>query len=441
LLEDPTDLPQADPAMNFPENEMSVNGWVYEGDLASVYRHGWGLWAGLTRVMGQVDGQPVRAFETWATLSNMLYQMEVSEAKAGAKTRLDLSEPRQFRNVKDAAPTQQKKLSAETSSDGDTQIFVSVAYNPPAAKHAIANKLFLQSTLDRLLKDGYTAIPNFPANAVVVKPVYKIIPQNTPGGIYTFPGWPGTPDPAVAFGESRWDACVYVDINGTGAGGSSIDKGCQGRKADNTFHVNNFIHQKITAADARYLSNQLGLKVAEGDYAILVGMHVATRETKRWTWQTFWWSADPNQPPSPSSQAIAQYRPDSSLDAAAQHYAMSVTYAMVDPPQPITGGKNVGQPVIGYNPHLEAGFDPATFQISRPINGKIRNEYGVQTNCMSCHGLAAYDPKVNYADPAANREKPYAADFYLDLNNPLFNGKLKLDFAWSILGALVLDSQ
>ena len=174
----------------------------------------------------------------------MLYRMGISEAKAGAKTRLDLLEPRQFRSATGAAPAQQKKLSSGTSSDSGAQIFVPAVYNPQAAKHAITNELLLQSILDRLLKGGYTEIPNFPANAVVVKPIYKTIPQNTPGGTYTFPRWPGTPDPAVTFGESRWDTCAYVDINGTGAGGSSIDKGCQGRKADSTFHVYNFIHQK-----------------------------------------------------------------------------------------------------------------------------------------------------------------------------------------------------
>jgi hypothetical protein len=47
---------------------------------------------------------------------------------------------------------------------------------------------------------------------------------------------------------------------------------------------------------------------------------------------------------------------------------------MVDPAQPILGGQNVGRSVIGYNPHLEAGFSPKTFQIKRAIHGKTLNQ-------------------------------------------------------------------
>lgn len=103
------------------------------------------------------------------------------------------------------------------------------------------------------------------------------------------------------------------------------------------------------------------------------------------------------------------------------------------PDLPQADYKNSGRPVIGFNPYLEAGFDPGVFQIFRPINGKIKNEYGVQTNCMTCHNLAAYDSSVDYSQPG-NRKKPYAADFYLGIDDPVFKGKLKLDFTWLDLG-------
>lgn len=431
------DLPKAAPGTVFPESELTINGWVYGGDEQAIHRHAWNIWAGLTQQAGTVDGQPVRAFETWATPSNMIYRMH--NETAPPQRRLDLEPARQLRNVSpQVAATADGQGSGDVSADGDTHIAVSVAYNPPAARHAINNRLFLESTLKQLIKDGYTDIPNFPVNAITIKPVYKVInAANTVNGIYTFPGWPGTPEPAKAFGESDWDACVYVDVTGLGRGGNSIDAGCQGRNADNTFYLNNFIHHPVTAADAEYLAAQLSVKVEAGDYVILVGMHVATREIKRWAWQTFWWSANPDAPYPPSSQAIAAARP-AVLDEAAAHYAMSVAYSMVSPAQPITGGENVGQPVISYNPHLEAGFDPGVFQISRPINGTDRYDYGVQTNCMTCHGLAAYDPTVDYSNDA-NREKPYATDFYMSLDDAVFDGKLKLDFAWSILGVMELD--
>lgn len=206
-----------------------------------------------------------------------------------------------------------------------------------ATEHAISNKLFLQSTLDAFMKQGYKQIPNFPVNAITIKPVYKIIPKDIPDGIYTFPGWPGTPHPAKTFPEPDWNACVYVDINGTGEGGSSIDEECKGRTPASTFYLDDLISHKITAPDATFVNATLAQsavgqaqsarQVSEGDYAILVGMHVTSRETERWTWQTFWWSASPDAPREPSSAAIAATRPDRYLDRASSHYAMTVAYS------------------------------------------------------------------------------------------------------------------
>lgn len=441
------DLPKVDPLLTFPQSETTINKWVYSNDLPSAYKHAWGIWAGLTSYVGNVSGTSVRAFETWNTISNILYQIEsmpttgLTRLPSPAKhMQLDLMLPNQFKNKKGINGKLIRGLKSSTPEDGDTNIFVSVAYNPPAAQHAITNKLFLQSTLNKYLEEGYTEIPNFPSNAITIKPVYKVIPKNVANGVYKFPGWPGTPKLAKTFPEKDWNSCVYVDIEGTGGGGTSVDHGCKGQSKDNTFYLRNFIHQKINKEDAKFLSTQLNIKISEGDYAILVGMHVTTRETKRWTWQTFWWSANPHSPYLPSSTEIANSRSLQSLDKAAQHYAMSVAYQMVSPAQPITNGKNSGSSVIGYNPHLEAGFDPSVFQIIRKINGDIANRYGVQTNCMTCHNLALYNPKKDYkVNHGSNREKPYGTDYYMSITDKTFDNSLKLDFAWSILGGLKLD--
>jgi hypothetical protein len=90
----------------------------------------------------------------------------------------------------------------------------------------------------------------------------------------------------------------------------------------------------------------------------------------------------------------------------------------------------VGSSVYGYNPYLEAGFGPDTFGISRPINGTIDNTTGIQTNCMTCHNMAAYVPKPKPG-------MPYATDFYMSINDPVFDGTLKSDFSWTILNTLV----
>jgi hypothetical protein len=107
--------------------------------------------------------------------------------------KLELSTPSQFRNRADVKGNLKNAIKAVTPEDGDTNIFVSVSYNPPAAQHAIENRLLLQSVLSQYLKNGYTEIPNFPDNAISIKPVYKVIPAAVPGGVYKFPGWPDIP--------------------------------------------------------------------------------------------------------------------------------------------------------------------------------------------------------------------------------------------------------
>jgi hypothetical protein len=55
---------------------------------------------------------------------------------------------------------------------------------------------------------------------------------------------------------------------------------------------------------------------------------VATKEISNWTWQTFFWTTNPDLPDFPSSAWQAALQP-SSLNGAAAHYAVSTAYAMV----------------------------------------------------------------------------------------------------------------
>jgi len=433
----PPDLPDPGiPGFNFPEPELTLDNWVFSGNNQEIYLHAWGIWTALTMESGvTILGEPLRAFETWLTPAEMLQAMDGVTIEP-MKRRHKLERPRQFRN-------KAKKIEKTAVTGPDTNIFVSVAYNPAASNHAIMNKLFWGSTLTALLKYGYKDIPNFPVSAVTIKPVFKVIQQsNLQEGLYSFPVWPGTPEPAKAFDEPDWNTCVYVDIKNNGQGNGSIDMGCSGPTPETTYNLTDFIYNTITAEDAAYLSSQLGLQnVAAGDYVILVGMHVTSREMKRWAWQTFWWSANPDAPFAPSSLAIAAARP-TQLTGPARHYAMAAAYQMIVPAQPLDGGVNVGEPLYAFNPYLEAGFDTSVFQVIRPIEtsqGPVTNDYGVQTNCMSCHGLAQFNPTPGHYDDSSNRQKPYGADFYLPLHDGLFQGMLKVDFAWSIIGAMDLS--
>ena len=190
------------------------------------------------------------------------------------------------------------------------------------------------------------------------------------------------------------------------------------------------INYRLSAVDATALNaDKPGTGASAGDIAILVAMHVAGREIARWTWQTFWWTPDPDSPPAPSSPAIASQRPNQ-LRGAARSYAMAQTYTLQTPDQPYVGGENSGAAVYAYNPWIEARFAPADLPDSLPgldPNGlPATNNHGVQTNCMSCHAQANYNPNRRVTAPR------FAGARYVDLADPQFVGTLQVDFLWSI---------
>lgn len=198
--------------------------------------------------------------------------------------------------------------------------------------------------------------------------------------------------------------------------------------------MGSFVHFRLSTAQAKSLNmlrralpiNRAVGPAATGDYVVVAGMHVTSRETTRWTWQTFWWTADPDSPPLPSSSEIAGDRPDQ-LKGPPRHYGVVPGYSMVFPDQPNTGGANAGNSVYAFNPYLEAGFGPTALPASQPgtYNGRpVANNVGVQTNCMSCHAQACY--------PTPNDTSLYTGDQYIDLSGPQFTGKLRIDFLWSI---------
>lgn len=409
----------------FPVDSSKINGWVKQQELEKIHKHGWGIWKGLTSFTNQKsDGSYLRIYETWLTPQDILDSIRNKPVlRVG---RANLNKPHQF--------THAKKMGGTLD---DTDIVESVSYNPAASNFAIKNKLFLATTLAKYMyKEGRSEIPNFPNNAITIKPVYKIVTKEMldKDSIFTMASWHGPTSNIVAFPEKDWKSCVHVDIKKTGISNKKgkLDINCNDINMQNTFSKSDFIHYVINTEDAEYYNkNNPKTNAKSGDIALLVGMHVGTREIKRWTWQTFWWTPNPEVPPSPSSSKIASARIGANLDDAANHYAMAVAYSMITPVQPYIGGKNVGSTVIAFNPYLEAGFGPNVFKGSKSYvynkNGdKIKTNAGVKTNCMSCHAYAAY----NILNP--NDGTPYSGDAYVSLNDSLFTKKIKLDFAWSV---------
>ena len=416
------------PGYNFPEKEATIHQWVKANNQHAINLHAWGIWTALTMDSGETfDGQKLLVFETWHTPQDIL---------AGVNTR-----DGDRRSPRPVGALHQFTRQTHVPEEGEQTVLGFVKYDPTATAHIIKNNLLSTATLDAMLAEGKTAIPNFPYRAIALKPVHQAIAQkDLQNGYYKLPVWPGPygsppfPGTAVPYGYASWPDHVWVDVHGDGSKIAKVVK------------LSDFIHFKLTEEEAQLINkegeaNTLGgmptkNPLTKGDYAILLAMHVTSREITRWTWQTFWWTPTPDTPHFPSSAAIAKDRPIQ-LKGAAAHYAHAPAYSMKYPPQPVNGGKNVGNSVYSYNPWLEAGFDFTVLVDSKlgKYDGRlVPNNVGTQSNCMSCHGSANYQPP-NYVPPknVLNVPPNYTGDRYVDQNSPRFSGTLKVDLLWSIV--------
>ncbi|MBS1903710.1 MAG: hypothetical protein JSS75_08415 [Bacteroidetes bacterium] len=431
------------PNFHFPEPEATIDQWINSNDMPKEYLHSWGIWTALNANSGQkYNGEDLRVFETWLTPDDMAAAINAKQQKAPIaleavpRNRGTLKDPNQSLH---ARHMHKLKLGQEIPQPVQNRILGFVKYDPTAAQFTIDNTLLDSTTLQSMINAGKTDIPDFPNTAITTKPVFNIITKSTldsNGGYYKLPVWSGPNDTSIGYPSSAWPGSVWVDPKNQGQGHGGVDTG-QGRSPQNTYNLDEFVHFKLDKKSASYIKASYGIDANEGDYAILVAMHVTSREIKRWTWQTFWWAPNADAPPAPSSKAIADARP-SQLTGAPRHYAMAVAYTFIDPNQPYTNGNNIGTSIYTFNPYLEAGFDTSVFYEKAIVMTKgkpIVNDVGVHTNCMSCHALANFNPG-NLVPTGPG----YMADTYIDMDGKRFKGVLKLDFLWSIQGNIIEDS-
>ncbi|MBD2721515.1 hypothetical protein [Hymenobacter armeniacus] len=444
------------PGFTFPEDSSVINGWIRNRDAAQISRHGWGIWTALSLPTPQrLNGDTLRVYETWPTKDEVdAAQQAAPKANLRAlllqrpTPRRRLNRPRQlFRDpdFRKGLKARAKVASAHAmTADSQEDVFESVSYDPVAASFIVQNKLFWASTLQGLIDKGQGDIPQLPREAIAIKPVYEVVPGGKRGrGLYQMKVWTGTTSARIPFGQEKWSSCVYVDTANGGKGQGQVSPGCAPATPATTYNLRDFVHFKLTAAEAAAMNAELDPGTPPvayaGDYAILVAMHITTKEIKRWTWQTMWWAPNPDRAPLPSTPGVVAQRP-AQLVGAPRHYAMAISYQMIDPVQPFAGGQSVGQSIYVFNPYLEAGFGPGTFSNSAHLREPSRvvtnglvvvNDVGVRTNCMSCHAEASFTP---FAAITSKKMLPlgYLGDTYVDMGSPKFKGRLRTDFLWSI---------
>ena len=385
------------PAFKF-QPKATINGWVKQNDTKAMIQHGWELWGGLTSMTSQtVDGKPVKiaTFETWVDELTVFPPPAASLIPAttapNAKAR-KFSVPRQFQHDK-AAPLK--------AGPGVSPIprLVSVKYTKEIYDHVQTNKYY-QTAVMQALNDSFDkkqtpvadrVVRPFPNTSIMLKPTYAVV-SGSAATILTY--WTGPTDssnPSVP-DVNTWNKKMLVVPPGV-AKPSVSDMPDVG--------VDQFYAIKLNKDEATAITALQQGTAVEGDYALLVAMHVSSREIDNWTWQTFWWSFD--------KPAIPKTQPP--VTAPFDHYNMAVGYSFTtgpDSPQ--------GLNVVCYNPYLEAGFSNASF--STP------GQLGIESNCMSCHRTAAWPFNVN---------GPYfTGNGLIKPGDSYFNGTTKTDFLWGL---------
>lgn len=452
----PVELPSTIPGLNgfhFPEDSNVIYSWLNNTsmpnnyDSASVYQHVWGIWAGLTQPSGQVyQGDSLLIFETWLGITDIRNLILSGGSGCGSaaikKTRAQLHVPHQFEHGSDPVRLAALRKVPGTAISNPVDFWVTVSYDPNAACYATNNQILKRSVVEKYrVKGGIGSIPKFPQKAVTIKPTYFVGEQKD--GLIRIPVWPGPPSTPQASPFTSWNAIVYADVNNKQqpnkkvipADTSDTDPA---RIAAATCNLSDFINFRIDSAMAAYMNasdSTEGLTNAQaGQVAILVAMHVTTKEISNWTWQSYYWDPNPDMPYAPSSKLAAKLKP-ALLRGAASHYSATSAYAMVLPNQPIAGGTNKGAiPMLGYNPYLEAGFAGLGPITDKNVDFNIPSllipgpPFGIQTNCMTCHSLATMESLIGYS-----------SDQYISMDSSIFKDKIQIDFAWSIQGNLIQD--
>ncbi|HKV93643.1 MAG TPA: hypothetical protein VJW20_13935 [Candidatus Angelobacter sp.] len=443
LAPQPVDLPSkpADSPKSFPVDEKTVDGWVSNDDQKAIREHGWALWQGITAITKDSQGWPV--YDTWYTDTEVEAGRPTSPRSALFAATRATGRPthhfevfRQFHHAKTLAGRRILPALTAGAKPGGLQVLGFNKFNTDYANFVWNNNYNTAAGLWNVQNSWPVGTPpaqrtitSFVNTSVGLKPVYQFVngPKHS-GGITVVTYWLGdlTTGPTNSSNPANptpdtWNQCVAVYTTSS-APTSQLPNCPNGQPANAFVSVNEFFNFALSAAEAKSVcANEQGCTVQAGDFAILVAMHMTSRENANWTWQTFWWNY--NQP-------FPYGAPPASIAKPFSNYAMCTAYSMTtDPPNSLTG-KNL----LCYNPYLETG-----------LSGVV----GIQSNCMSCHTTAAYGNNFNNP-PVTNTNFVQANPNYpsfLNMSNFIaptdqndayyyYACNTKTDFSWFLAGSV-----
>jgi len=383
--------------------------------------HAWSIFSGLTQpIAGKSD---TAAFATWFTKCDAFLNVKCPES-SDAKMELEIANTTRLMHAAEIPPQFLSDAENEFVANGriSAKLLRAVAqanplaivlFNEEALSHIHKFRLWDSSELDSINKEfGYLGapvaereIPPFPPKAVVLKTEWRIVPHKQGGSREVVWAWdtrrvflqpPESNSEGIAHhdGQGGWSRKYFVKL---------VEGECKPGIGDQKvpdIPLSCFFHFQLTDDDARGINELvkegvIAKAASAGDYAILLGLHVITREIPDWTWATFWWHDHPNDGP------YAEGRPDT-VPPLWRNYLMDTTLSMRTP------AESDGKEKICFNPYLEAFL-----------------ENGLSSNCMNCHSRSVYPPVDFPAIPWRRDPQRFPQDSY-------YEGETSLSFLWSI---------
>jgi hypothetical protein len=434
------------PVGSYPSKPQTIQRWIDAGDSVAIRAHAWDIWASVTANV-TADSQPT--WQTWFSGQEVFSPGARPTAEARTRNvRLPLERARQsvhrIRQI-------QRLAAGGIPFDSTERVFAFNRFTSSTASYIWNHRLndirtiadtsaaFIKANTPIANRQVLTSAGSVDPNSIVLKCVFQFISDTA---ITAIPFWMGNgsrystdslhPPPRM------WRQAVAVDPSNKLKGADSVFMAFNGQPAQwlKVVPLSAFYNVRLTAADSAALTNfgaengdDLGFNsdtseamvraaARPGNYGLLMAMHVTGKEIVNWTWQSFWWS------PNPQDKQFGADRPKY-IGAPWNNYNMTVAYSMLTPKQ---------APNIAFNPYLETSLSGTV-----PTQGGDSLPWtGISTNCMSCHRRAArgvYPDSfiVPLYGPAANVSAGDSVIFNVRLGPGTQRvPTVKTDFLWSV---------
>lgn len=407
------------PGYNFPTARATVNGWVATNNFTAIRGHAWDLWAGMTvDSRSTYNGQRLPIWETWYSTQEVFGLFPITAAVRTKPSRPFIA-PAQFSHIAAAALSEAAKQVLSFNKYNIWTAFWDVTpHNSPSGPPGVLYHYTKKSSLTALNATwGATSLINrkildFPNQSIELKPVFFLVKASAL--LTPVPFWQGA-GPSHSSNQQHpspgtWYTCVLIAPGGAGGLRVATPQEIQAAYKNNKLSCQTYLYApldmiysfRMDADEAKAWNDEQGEPgmVAEpNDYAVLVAMHVNTKEIVNWTWQTFWWQGGLNPPNRfPGSTANMP----GSVKGPWRNYAMCPAYSQTTTPG--------GTVLVCFNPYLETSSGIPD---------------GLNSNCMTCHGTARIPQSgVNFYPPNYKQPVKFGDPAY-------FSGNTKTDFSWA----------